>query len=105
MIKGLDERLLIARNNTNLSRKQVAELIGVSESLIGLYESGTRQPSLNNLLKLAQLYKVTSDYLLGCESQTTTSISVEGLNSMETKALQQIIACFHQQKKKGNISE
>lgn len=105
MIKGLDERLLLARNNTNLSRKQVAELIGVSESLIGLYESGTRQPSLNNLLKLAQLYKVSTDFLLGCESTTVTSLSTAGLNSMEIKAVQQIVECFHLKKIKREVTE
>lgn len=39
MIQGLAKRLQIARINKELSRKQTAELVGVSESLIGLYES------------------------------------------------------------------
>ena len=47
MIQGLAKRLQIARINKELSRKQTAERIGVSESLIGLYESGSRQPSLS----------------------------------------------------------
>ena len=36
MIQGLAKRLQIARINKELSRKQTAERIGVSESLIGL---------------------------------------------------------------------
>ena len=56
MIQGLAKRLQIARINKELSRKQTAELIDVSESLIGLYESGSRQPSLSVLMKLASLY-------------------------------------------------
>lgn len=53
MIQGLDKRLQISRINCNLTRKQVAELVGVSESIIGLYETASRQPSLSTLVKLA----------------------------------------------------
>lgn len=75
MITGLAKRLVIARANTGLSRKQIAERIGVTESTIGLYESGNRQPSLENLMKLASIYKVTTDYLLGCEPSAIDALS------------------------------
>lgn len=94
MIRGLDKRLQISRINSNLSRKQVAELINVSESLIGLYENGSRQPSLSSLVKLASIYKVSTDYLLGCESTTKNQISVSGLNDKQINALNVTIQCF-----------
>lgn len=89
MITRLAKRLVVARANIGLSRKQVAERLGVSESLIGLYESANRQPSLENLMKLATTYKVTTDYLLGCEQSTTESISLYGLNEMQIQSLTQ----------------
>lgn len=88
MINGLSKRLQMARINVELSRKQVADLIGVSESTIGLYESANRQPSLSNLIKLASVYKVTTDYLLGCEPVDKTNLSAYGLTNRQMEALQ-----------------
>lgn len=97
MIRGLDKRLQISRINSNLTRKQVAELINVSESLIGLYENGTRQPSLSSLIKLASIYKVSTDYLLGCETTDSKLISLDGLNAKQIQALNMTIKCFRKQ--------
>lgn len=97
MIKDLNKRLQISRINSNLSRKQVAELINVSESLIGLYESGNRQPSLPALIKLASLYKVTTDYLLGCETIDKNNLSLNGLTEKQIEALTLTAKCFRKQ--------
>lgn len=94
MIKDLNKRLQIARINSNLSRKQVSELIGVSESLIGLYESAARQPSLTTLVKLSSLYKVSTDYLLGCPTNDTHSLSLNGLTDKQIEALTLTAKCF-----------
>lgn len=96
MIAGLAERLQNARLNVNFSRKQVANLIGVSDSIIGLYESGSRQPSLSVLVKLSAIYKVSTDYLLGCETTDKKYISVEGLSEQQIKALKLTVSCFRQ---------
>lgn len=87
MISGLNKRLQMARINAELTKKQVAELIGVSESTIGLYESANRQPSLSNLIKLSSIYKVTTDYLLGHESTNKNDISSYGLTDEQIEAL------------------
>ncbi len=94
MIQGLDKRLQISRINCNLTRKQVAELVGVSESLIGLYESAARQPSLSTLVKLATQYHVTTDYLLGFETINQDTLSLTGLTSKQIQALTLTAQCF-----------
>ena len=96
MINGLSKRLHMSRINSELSRKQVSEIVGISESTLGLYESGNRQPSLSVLIKLANTYKVTTDYLLGCESVNTDSISLIGLNQNQIKAINLTIKCFRE---------
>lgn len=97
MINGLNKRLQASRVHCGLSRKQVAQLVGVSESLIGLYESATRQPSLAVLIKLASLYHVTTDYLLGCEMQDKQNLSLAGLTEMQIQALIITAKCFRNQ--------
>lgn len=100
MINGLAKRLQIARIHSELSRKQVAELIGVTESTIGLYENESRQPSLLILMKLAALYHVTTDYLLGCESADNyKTLSLTGLTDKQIQALTLTAQCFRESTK------
>lgn len=97
MIDGLAKKLVVARVNAGLNRKQVAERLGVSESLIGLYENANRQPSLENLMKLSTIYKVSADYLLGCEQPETNTLSLYGLNDKQVEALILTAKCFRGQ--------
>ena len=97
MIQDLAKRLQTSRVSCNFTRKQVAELLDVSESLIGLYESGNRQPSLSALMKLAALYHVTTDYLLGVESVPKGSISLTGLTDKQVQAITLTVQCFRDQ--------
>ena len=95
MISGLAKRLKTARTNAGLSRKEAADIIGITDSSIGLYESGSRQPSLYALIRLASVYNVTTDYLLGCDSKDKKNyISLEGLSEKQIDAINQIVDCF-----------
>lgn len=93
-IHGLGDRLKSVRIQNNLSRKQVAEQIGVSVSIVGLYESNIRQPSLSNLIKLAALFKVSTDYLLDINASGKKVLSLEGLTDKQIEALQLTADCF-----------
>lgn len=66
MVKGgrYMERLRELRKSKGISLKELGAIIGVAESTMSLYESGKRQPDYETLLKLAEYYGVTVDYLL-----------------------------------------
>ncbi len=53
------------RKKQNISMKELGLSIGVSESTISLYENGKRQPDYNTLIKIADYFNVSTDYLLG----------------------------------------
>lgn len=53
------------RRAKNLSQKQLAREINLSQAAYSLYEHGTRKPSLEILIKLADYYNVSLDYLVG----------------------------------------
>ncbi|MGT2714551.1 helix-turn-helix domain-containing protein [Streptococcus pluranimalium] len=40
-------------------------MIGISQSSYSNWENGNREPSLENVVRLAKLFGVTTDYLLG----------------------------------------
>lgn len=93
MILELGKKLKIARINNGLSRKQVAELTGVSVAMIGHYETGERAPSLSILVKLAAQYKVSLDYLLD-NNLTSDSISLDGLTMKQKQVIKQTVEWF-----------
>lgn len=66
------------RTQKNLTQKQLAELIGVKNSIISFYEVGDRFPSPEVIVKLAAVLHTSTDYLLGVEKGET--IDVTGLN-------------------------
>lgn len=58
-------RFKLARLNIKMQQKTAAAELGVSVQSISYWESGARAPSKENLLKMAEMYGVTTDYLLG----------------------------------------
>ena len=59
------QRLKKARENSYLTQLQVAEKIGITSVAYQNYEYGKREPNNDMLCKLADLFNVTVDYLLG----------------------------------------
>ena len=64
------------RMRRNLSQAQVAKALGVSSVVYSRYESGTRQPSIDIILQLADILGVTVDYLLGRQDIEDSTLSV-----------------------------
>ncbi|MBP5458546.1 MAG: helix-turn-helix transcriptional regulator, partial [Clostridia bacterium] len=58
-------RLSTQRKLQGISQKQAAEDLGVSQALLSHYENGLREPGLGFLVKAADYYNVSCDYLLG----------------------------------------
>ena len=56
--------MALLRAEKGWSQAELARRIGVSTSAVGMYEQGRREPSLNLLVRLAQEFGVTTDYLL-----------------------------------------
>ena len=71
MIRDLPTKLKGLRTNAGYSQAEVAKKIKISPPIISSYESGTKSPSLESLVALAQLYKCSTDYLLGLTDITT----------------------------------
>ena len=53
------------RIKRNMTQHDVAAHLGYTDSAYSHYEQGTRQPSVECLIKMADLFGVTLDYLLG----------------------------------------
>lgn len=53
------------RNEKKLTQQEVSDYLGITRPAYTAYESGKRQPDFETLQKLATLFNVTTDFLLG----------------------------------------
>jgi transcriptional regulator with XRE-family HTH domain len=54
-------------SNNNITAYKINKDVGISISLVTYYSKGERQPTIDNLVKLADYFNVSVDYLLGRE--------------------------------------
>ena len=78
------EKLRVLREARNLTQKQVADRVDISKAMISAYETASKAPSIDVLIRLARLYGVSVDYLVCVDAQKV--IDVSGLDD-DTVAL------------------
>lgn len=91
------QRLRDLRKQKNLTQKQLAALIGVQNSIISFYEVGDRTPSPDILRKLASVFHVSVDYLLGIEKHEM--IDVSGLYEEDINLVRHLIDTLRKKNK------
>ena len=92
MIQGLSKKLTLLRQQNKLSQSEVARRIGISSSTVSAYEADQISPSLETLVKLANLFHVSTDYLLGVDYPRDKAVlDTSGLNKQQLTVLQDLI--------------
>ncbi len=83
------KRLRELRKEKGLTQKQLASLIRVQGSIVSFYELGDRIPSPEVLIKLAGVFNVTTDYLLGIEKKE--SVDISGLTESDKSLVRMLV--------------
>ena len=87
----LGNRIRQLRAERNWSQRELARRIGVaSKSVISYYELGERFPSYETLLRLSEVFVVSTDYLLRGKEKDM-KISVDSLSNEQIDALTIIV--------------
>ena len=87
----IGERLKELRKGKVWTQVQVAAKMGLTDSVISFYERQERAPSPEVLIKFAELYDVSTDYLLGVEKVNDQHLDVTGLSKREITILKEFI--------------
>lgn len=92
MIQGLPDKLKTLRQKYGYSQREVANRLGISPSIVSGYETGERTPSIENLLAISYLFKCSTDYLLGKDSnKPVLEINVSGLTQDQIHAINLLV--------------
>mgnify|MGYP004665085013 CR=1 FL=1 len=84
MVKNLKK----LRNQFGISQQQLADVIAVSQQSVNKYENHSVEPDIDTLIRMADYFHVTVDYLIGrseterCEMPGITSGEVDLLNKI-----------------------
>lgn len=77
----LGDKLQDLRKKQNLTQNEVAKMFKITPATVSAWEKNKTQPNLNDLVKLANLYNVTPDYLLGFNSEKKDELERAMLNA------------------------
>ena len=77
------------REQMGITQADLAKKLGITRSSVNAWELGISVPSTQYVVELADIFKVSTDYLLGVKA--TASVSVEGLSEQDVKLVNAVI--------------
>lgn len=82
-------RIAALRRQSGLSQAELAQLLQCSASAVGMYEQGRREPAADILVRLAEVFSVSTDYLLtgkatdAKEQHTAAELLLQGITRQD----------------------
>lgn len=76
----LGERLKQLRSERNENQKNICNALNIEQSTLANYENDKRIPKIDILIKLAEYYEVSTDFLLGLSTQRTPSTTTSTIS-------------------------
>lgn len=87
-------RIKKLRVSQKITQNDFASRLGVTKSAISSYENGSRLPSYDILIKISRIFKVSTDYLLGCVDEKSQTVNVSGLSDKQIDSIKSSINTF-----------
>ena len=69
------EKLKALRRQAGMTQAELARRLNVTKSVVSYYELQERSPSPDVLIRVAAVFHVTTDYLLGISREKTVDVS------------------------------
>lgn len=87
-------RLRYLRQSKELNQTQLGEKLGVKKQSVSNWENGNIVPSIDMLIKIADYFHVSTDYLLGRDTPASDGLAlmdVTGLTQVQVEHIQRIV--------------
>lgn len=92
MVYDFGYRLRELRKSKKMTQEQAAKRLNLSKTTISGYENNVKTPSLDVLTKLAVLYGVSADYILGLESRRM--LPIDNLTASQEEIIRRLMVEF-----------
>lgn len=84
------DRIRVLREQKGFTQTDLAKHLGITRSSVNAWEQGISVPSTQYIVELAQIFKVSTDYLL-CVDNTAT-VSVAGLTQKDIELIHSVVS-------------
>ncbi|MDE6839939.1 MAG: helix-turn-helix domain-containing protein [Oscillospiraceae bacterium] len=85
----LNQRIRLLRQSRNMSQVELAKRLNVTKQSVSNWENDNIQPSIEMLIKLSEVFSVSTDYLLDRDSRECLDVS--GLPQNVVAHLRQLV--------------
>ena len=83
------DKIKFLREQIGLTQSDLAKRLGITRSSVNAWEMGISVPSTQYVVELANIFRVSTDYLLGMK--TSAAVSVEGLTEADVEMVYALI--------------
>lgn len=94
------DKIKALREQNGFTQSDLAKKLGITRSSVNAWEMGISVPSTQYVVELANIFKVSTDFLLGVKS--TASVNVDGLSEKDVQLVNAVIA--HLREKESAIN-
>lgn len=75
-MKNYNDKLRELREDNDLKQKDIAKILGINQQVYSRYELGIRPLPIELLIKLCKFYNVSSDWVLGLDTQDQKDLDI-----------------------------
>ncbi len=94
MIETIGSRIARMREQSGLSQADLAKRMNISRAGVQSWECGANSPSTDNLISLAKIFHVSTDYLLDIDA--TNTVNLDGYNAHEQSLVFHLLQYFNE---------
>ncbi len=80
------------RERSNFTQSELAKKLNITRSSVNAWEMGISAPSTQYIVELAEIFKVSTDFILGVSSKQT--INLDRLNDEQIKIIYTLVEYF-----------
>lgn len=96
-MKDLGKKIKQYRTSINMTQADFAYRLGVTGASVSAYENGTRAPSFDVLVRIANILGVSTDDLLGRKRDGLVTIDVTNLSTEQRRVIHDLVRIFSQE--------
>ena len=88
----IHERIKMLREQYNYSQADLAKKLGIARTSVLAWENQTSVPAMKHIVAMANLFRITTDYLLEVDNKRT--LSLDGLSEEEITIICKLLNYF-----------